>query len=119
MLARIRALIERWQQLKTLDALTDRDLADLGMTRGQVEAFIRMPPDVPDRVARMAAIFGIPEAELKANHTEYLELLGTCAQCRDRGACALVLARGDIARPAEAGFCPNAPAYAALGTAAA
>lgn len=112
MLARIRALIDRWQQLKTLDALTDRDLADLGMSRAQVESFIRMPPDVPDRVARMAAIFGIPEADLKANHAEYLELLGTCAQCRERGACGLVLARGDISRPSEAAFCPNAQTYA-------
>ena len=119
MLTRIRALIDRWQQLKTVEALTDRDLADLGMTRAQVEAFIRMPSDVPDRVARMAAIFGIPEAELKANHADYLELLGTCAHCRDRAACALTLARGTDARPSEAAFCPNAPIYAGQATAAA
>ncbi|MBD1204897.1 MAG: DUF1127 domain-containing protein [Rhodobacteraceae bacterium] len=119
MLARIRALIDRWQQLKTLDALTDRDLADLGMTRGQVEAFIRMPPDVPDRVARMASIFGITDSDLKANHAAYLELLGTCAQCRDRGACSLVLARGDVARPSEAAFCPNARLFGRQGSVAA
>ena len=111
MLSRIRALIDRYQQLKTVEALSDRDLADLGMTRRQVEDFIRMPPDVPDRVARMAAIFGLSEAEVKANHAEYLELLGTCAQCRDRAACALVLAKWEIARPAEATFCPNAGTY--------
>ncbi|WGV16128.1 DUF1127 domain-containing protein [Fuscovulum ytuae] len=111
MLARIRALIDRWQQLKTVDALTDRDLADLGMTRRQVEDFIRMPPDVPDRVARMAAIFGLSEAEVKANHAEYLEILGTCAHCRERGTCSLILARWEIARPAEATFCPNAGTY--------
>lgn len=119
MLARIRALIDRWQQLKTVDALTDRDLADLGMTRAQVEDFIRMPPDVPNRVARMAAIFGISDAELKANHADYLELLGTCGHCRDRGACALVLARAESARPSEAAFCPNAAQYAAIGHVAA
>jgi uncharacterized protein YjiS (DUF1127 family) len=112
MLARIRALIDRWHQIKSLDTLTDRDLADLGMSRAQVEAFILMPQDVPDRVARMAAIFGIPEVELKANHTDYLELLGTCAQCRDRAACALVLQKGDIARPKDADFCPNSGIYA-------
>lgn len=119
MLSRIRALIDRWQQLKTVEALTDRDLADLGMTRAQVQDFIRMPPDVPDRVARMAAIFGIPEADLKANHAEYLELLGTCAHCRDRAACALTLARGAEARPSEVAFCPNAAIYAGHGTVAA
>ena len=119
MLARIRALIDRWQQLKTLNELSDRDLADLGMSRAQVEAFIRMPPDVPDRVIRMAAIFGIAEADLKADHAEYLELLGTCGPCRDRGACSLVLARGELARPSEAAFCPNAGIYAGRGHVAA
>ena len=72
MLARIRALIDRWQQLKTLDALTDRDLADLGMSRAQVEAFIRMPPDVPDRVARMAAI-GTKPAKTMMEWLEFFE----------------------------------------------
>ena len=112
MLSRLRALLDRWHQLNSLEALSDRDLDDLGMTRAQVQAFITMPADVPDRVARMAAIFGVPDADLKANHADYLELLGTCAHCADRAACALVLQKGDIARPADAGFCPNAPVYA-------
>ena len=111
MLTRLRALLDRYAQLKTVEALSDRDLDDLGMTRAQVEAFVTMPADVPDRVARMAAIFGIPVAELKANHADYLELLGTCAHCADRAACALVLHKGDLAQPAEAAFCPNAPLY--------
>lgn len=112
MLTRLRALIDRWHQLKTVEALTDRDLDDLGMTRAQIQAFVTMPADVPDRVARMAAIFGIPEADLKANYADYLELLGTCGHCPDRAACSLLLHKGDIARPADATFCPNAPIYA-------
>ncbi len=112
MLDRIRALLDRWHQLKTVDSLTDRDLDDLGMTRAQIEAFVTMPADVPDRVARMAAIFGIPEADLKANHADYLELLGTCAHCPDRSTCATLLHKGQLAQPADATFCPNAPIYA-------
>ena len=111
MLDRIRALLDRWHQLKTVDSLTDRDLDDLGMTRSQIEAFVTMPADVPDRVARMAALFGIPEADLKANHADYLELLGTCAHCRDRAACATLQQKPD-AQPKDATFCPNAPIYA-------
>lgn len=114
MLTRIRALIDRWHQIKSLDALTDRDLSDLGMSRAQVEAFIRMPADVPDRVAKMAAIFGIPAADIRANHADYLEILGTCGQCRDRAACGHLLSRADVARPEEAGFCPNAPSFRRL-----
>lgn len=111
MLTRLRALIDRYAQLKTVEALTDRDLDDLGMTRAQIEAFVTMPADVPDRVARMAAIFGIPESDLKANHADYLELLGTCAHCPDRAACSLLLHKGDLAQPKDATFCPNTPIY--------
>jgi len=119
MLTRLRALLDRWNQLKTVEALSDRDLQDLGMTRAQVEAFVTMPRDVPDRVARMAAIFGIPEADLKANHDEYLELLGTCAHCADRAACSLLLHKGDLAQPKDATFCPNGSIYAHRATVAA
>ncbi|ESW60198.1 MAG: hypothetical protein Q27BPR15_13260 [Rhodobacter sp. CACIA14H1] len=110
MLDRIRALLDRWHQLKTVEQLTDRDLDDLGMTRAQIQAFVTMPADVPDRVARMAALFGIPEADLKANHADYLELLGTCAHCTERTACARLLHTSG-ARAQEATFCPNTPIY--------
>ena len=112
MLTRLRAVLDRHAQLKTVEALTDRDLDDLGMTRSQIAAFVLMPSDVPDRVARMAALFGIPESELKANHADYLERLGTCAHCTERSACAHLLHRAD-ARPQDASFCPNTPIYAA------
>lgn len=107
MFNRIKALIERWNEVREVDALTDRDLDDLGLTRVQVESFVRMPHDVPDRVLAMAAIFGLHEDEVKANHGEWLELLETCGGCQDRGACALVLERGELSRPADCHFCLN------------
>lgn len=111
MFDRIKALITRWHDLRDVDALSDRDLADLGMSRAQVTAFARMPQDVPDRVLAMARIFGLDEVAVKANHAEWLQLLETCGPCQDRGACALVLERGDLARPRECGFCRNAPHF--------
>lgn len=112
MFQRIKALVDHWHQMKEVASLTDRDLDDLGMTRDQVEAFVRMPNDVPDRVAAMAKIFGLTEAQIRADHDSYVELLHTCGNCRDRGACALVLERGDLSRPADAGFCLNKRAFA-------
>ena len=53
MFDRIKALTHRWQDLKEIAQLSQRDLDDLGMTRDQVEAFARMPQDVPDRVRAM------------------------------------------------------------------
>lgn len=113
MFDRVKALIARWQELKEIDALTDRDLDDLGMSREQVRAFARMPHDVPDRVLAMARIFGLSEAEVKADHARWLELLETCGHCGDRGACTLVLERGELTRPQECGFCLNAGSFAA------
>jgi pyrimidine deaminase RibD-like protein len=111
MLARIRALFDHWHQVKCAGALTDRDLHDLGMTRAQILALATMPDDVPDRLARMAALLGIPEAELQANRAEYLELVETCAGCGSRAPCAQLLAKAEMAQAEDAGFCPNAAAF--------
>ena len=111
MFNRIKALIDRWKEVREVGALTDRDLDDLGMSRAQVEAFVRMPHDVPDRVIAMARIFGLNEAEVKDNHAEWLELLETCGTCHDRGACKLVLERGELSRPQDCSFCLNAHSF--------
>ena len=113
MFERMKALIARWNELREVSALTDRDLVDLGMSRAQVEAFVRMPHDVPDRVLAMAEIFGLSETEVQADHAQWLELLETCGTCQDRGACKLVLERGELSRPQDCSFCLNAPCFEA------
>ena len=107
MFDRIKALMQRWHDMKELSQLSDRELDDLGMTRAQVEAFVRIPRDVPDRVLAMAEIFGLSEDQVKADHAAYVDLLYTCGQCKDRGACRVVLDRGDLSRPSDAEFCLN------------
>ena len=111
MFQRIKALVDHWHQLKEVDSLTVRDLDDLGMTRDQVESFVRMPHDVPDRVAAMAQIFGLTADQIKADHEAYIDLLYTCGHCKDRGACRRVLDRGEASRPADADFCLNKTAF--------
>lgn len=107
MFERIKALMHQWAELKEISQLTQHELDDLGMTREQVEAFVRMPHDVPDRVAAMAQIFGLTEAQIKADHDRYTDLLYTCGHCKDRGACRKVLDRGSLAKPSDADFCQN------------
>lgn len=119
MFNRLKALIQRWNEVRAVAGFSDRDLADLGLSRAQLEAFVRMPEDVPDRVLAMAAIFGLSETEVKANHGEWLELLETCGGCQDRGACALVLERGELSRPSDCGFCQNSDCFEAISRAAA
>ena len=119
MLDRIRALITRLHEVQEVYALSDRDLSDLGMTRDQVLAFAHMPRDITTRVTAMGAIFGLSETELKRDHGLWVEILSTCGHCRDRGACAKLLAKSDDAQPGDATFCANRGAFADLATYAA
>lgn len=117
MFERLRTALQRWHDLKEVSALSDRDLDDIGISRDQLEQWVRMPADVPDRVVAMAAIFGLTEEELRRDEALWRDLVCTCGQCHDRGACALVLERGDLSRPRDCGFCLNAATFHGLATA--
>lgn len=114
MFNRIRTLIQHLHDVTEVNALSDQDLDDLGLSRAQLLDFLRMPHDITERVTAMGAIFGVPEAELKRNHPQWVDLLSTCGHCADRGACAKVLAKGDAATPDEAPFCGNRAVFADL-----
>jgi hypothetical protein len=114
MFDRIRALIHRLHEVEEVNALTDRDLDDLGMSRAQVLDFLNMPTDIADRVTAMGAIFGIPVTHLKRDHAQWLDLLTTCGHCADRSACTRLLAMGDMVDPARADFCGNRATFADL-----
>lgn len=114
MFDRIRALITRLHEVQEVNALSDRDLDDLGMTRAQVLDFLDMPRDINQRVTAMGAIFGLSERELKRDHGLWVEILSTCGHCADRTACTKLLAKGDQAKPGEATFCANRGAFGDL-----
>lgn len=114
MFERIQAMFVKWHELKEISALTPTDLADLGMSREQVEFFVRMPLDVPTRMAQMAGVFGLTEDQLKADYSGYMELLEVCGHCGARKACSKVLDHAKSAVRSEADFCPNASTYAQM-----
>lgn len=113
MFDRLKTLIQHLKEAQDVDALTDRDLLELGVSRDQLADFLRMPTDVGDRVTAMGAIFGVSEADLKRDHAQWIDLLCVCGHCVDRGACAKVLARGTTADPAGIDFCANREALRA------
>lgn len=119
MFDRIRALIHHLHDVQEVNALSDRDLDDLGMSRDQVLAFLQMPHDINERVTAMGAVFGLSQAELKRDHALWVDVLTTCGHCADRGACSKLLAKGDQARPSEAAFCGNRETFADLASPAA
>lgn len=118
MFERIRQIFERWHALGEIAHLDDRELQDLGVTRDQAVLLASMPADVPERLRAMAAIFGLPEADLQRDHATWLELTETCAVCGARPACQRMLEREHVfegsVQPGDVGFCPNAANYRAM-----
>ena len=107
MFDRLKTLIQHLEEAQEVDALTERDLLNLGVSRDQLVDFLRMPTDVSDRVTAMGAILGLSEAGLKRDHAQWIDLLYVCGHCADRGAGAKVPARGTKADPAGIDFCGN------------
>jgi hypothetical protein len=114
MFDRIRRLIDRLHEAQEVNALSDHDLDDLGMSREQLLGFLKMPRDISERVAAMGRIFGVSELELKRDHGQWVDLLTVCGHCSDRAACAHVLAKGQAAQPSEAPFCGNRNVFSTL-----
>lgn len=112
MLERVRRFFARATGLDEVEQLSERELADLGLSRDQARNLSRLPDDVPGRIAAMARIFGLTEADLIRDRSEWEELLLTCNACRAQGACRRLLDRAETADPTEAGFCPNAGRFA-------
>lgn len=107
MLARLQRIFRRHEDLETVAALSDRELADIGITREQALHLVALPQDVTERVVEMARIFGVPEDELQRNRAEWVEMLQVCDTCQHLPACQHLLQVSEFATPEAAGFCPN------------
>lgn len=112
MLDRFRRFLARAADLRAVADLSDRELADLGVSRDQALNFVTLPDDVPGRIAAMGRIFGLTEADLTRDRGEWEQLLMTCNSCRELGACRRLLADADLATPTQAAFCPNSGRFA-------
>ena len=113
MMERFLTLFRRSRDRNDLMAMSDRELADLGVSRAQALELVNLPDDVPGRVAAMGRIFGLSEAELTANRDLWHGLLETCHHCAALPTCARFMASAE-AEPAKAGFCPNRAEFTEL-----
>lgn len=111
---RIQAIFDYWRQQRELAKLDERELGDLGLSRDQLHLLANAPATLPDRVAAMARVFGLTEAEIKREYGTYLELLTACATCGATRHCHEALAHAETLHPADCGFCPNKPVYDAM-----
>lgn len=115
MLDTLRRVLTRWEALSVAGGPTDRDLAELGLSRDQAARLAALPAAVPARMRGVAAIFGLTPEDIEANRADWIELAEVCAGCSATRPCRAMLEGPAGATPAEAAaFCPNALHYAFL-----
>lgn len=91
--------------------LSDRELADLGLSRTDVALLRSGTPGARKRILAMAAQFGLTETDLNAHPELGLDLAETCGHCQQAKACRDAIRSGS---PLPQDKCPNAGLYKAL-----
>lgn len=114
MMERFLRAFRRSRDLGDLLAMSDTELADLGITRAQALALNALPDDVPARVRAMGHVFGLSDDMLLADADRWHALLNSCNQCSGLPACRRFMAREEPGAPRDVDFCPNSAAFRAL-----
>lgn len=107
MRAILQRFLHRQRERNAVAALTEEELDDLGLSRDRALRLASMSPDVPQRVAGMAGLFGVSGADLQRDRDTWLEMLETCEDCTKLDACRRLRLLEDFATAEQAGFCPN------------
>jgi uncharacterized protein YjiS (DUF1127 family) len=92
---------------RQLNALDDRDIADIGIARDQIQAIAAAYPDAPQLLHRMMERVGIEPDALCRQAGLRREMEWNCVACSSRSQCRRWL---KSAKPDDAyrSFCPNA-----------
>ncbi|MCB1359718.1 MAG: DUF1127 domain-containing protein [Rhodobacter sp.] len=114
MMERFMKLFRRSRDLHEIRAMSDRDLADLGVTRAQAMALTALPDDVPGRVAAMGRVYGLSEDRLTQRREIWNDMLETCHHCQDLAACERTMVNRVAGDTPDVAFCPNARSFRAL-----
>lgn len=98
------------RDLNEVKSMSDRELADLGVSRTEAMELATLPDDVSIRVRAMAKVYDISANELLADRRLWHELLHGCNHCADLRTCDRFMARPDPDAPVDTStltFCPN------------
>jgi len=108
----LRRLARQSHDIREIAALDARAFADMGVSRDQALNLANMPEAVIERVQAMGHVFGHEAAELADNRAEWVQMVETCAQCRNIPQCQRFLRQDGHPGPNGAGFCPNRTVFA-------
>jgi len=106
-----RESVSAWQERRALAAelarLDERELADVGLVRGQIPQFVKAYPTAERLLAEMIARLGLEYDERLKSHLMHDDVYRTCVMCRERGRCRRWLEDATTGA-AVPSFCPNA-----------
>ena len=88
---------------------TDRELADMGLSRSDFTRLITSKDGTRERMETLAAQFGVTPEMIDADHGLALELAHTCGHCQCAKACQNAI---DLGVDFDTSRCPNATIYA-------
>ena len=113
MLEALKDKLQRRRDLREVEAMTETDLADIGLSRAELEDMVTTDGTVVARQMEMAWRHGVTNQIFGLARHDHVEIVRRCRDCGATDECRSFLA--DPSRPAsEATFCPNAKAYDAL-----
>lgn len=91
--------------------LSDRDLAELGLSRTDFTQLINATPGTRERMEAMAAQFDLSAQDIDGDRGQALELAERCGYCASARACQNAVDLGVDFDPEQ---CPNAERYDAM-----
>lgn len=113
----MRKATEVWKRYRAEQAvgqLTAAAAADIGVTPGDLIGAARMRGDVPERMQRMAAVFGAEAALDRTGRFQVLDMAQKCNCCAARDTCGTALDDPRGIRADQVDFCPNSDDYRAM-----
>lgn len=113
----LHAAQEHRRELREIEAMDERALDEIGLSRSALRRVVETPEAVTERMTAMARRHGLDPDKLDLYREDFAHLLDTCAHCHATGTCARFLADPE-GGPYAAGFCPNHADYLALRDAA-
>lgn len=103
----IAAVLRKFFDPKERDP-TDRELADLGLSRTDYRQLVGSAPGTRARMEALAAKFGVTPEMIDRDRGLALEIAETCGQCHLAGKCQRALDGKGMFDPDH---CPNAARY--------
>lgn len=108
-----KALADRARALNDVNAMSDLELGDIGMSRGHLGTIAGARAELPSQMQEMAKRFDLDPQDINYPRWRALEMIDACRNCSCAEGCFDYLV-GDRQGSFKVSDCPNAKRYEAM-----